>query len=118
LEADDLPLWYNSAETFLYPSIFEGFGLPVLEAMACGTPVIVSDASSLPEVVGESGFKIPPRDIQAWADALRTAYHDATWRESAGQHGLNETRRYNWALTAQTVVNTYRQALKRHDNPR
>jgi len=118
LEADDLPLWYNSAETFLYPSIFEGFGLPVLEAMACGTPVIVSDASSLPEVVGEWGYKIPPRDIDAWADALRTAYHDATWRESAGQHGLNETRRYNWVLTAQTVVNTYRQALKRHDNPR
>ncbi len=118
LNADDLPLWYNSAEVFVYPSIFEGFGLPVLEAMACGTPVIVSDASSLPEVVGESGLKIPPRDIDAWTDALRTAYHDATWRESTGQHGLVETRRYNWALTAQTVTNTYRQALKLHDNPR
>jgi glycosyltransferase involved in cell wall biosynthesis len=56
--AEDLPLWYNSAEVFIYPSVFEGFGLPVLEAMACGAPVIVSDASSLPEVAGSAGLLI------------------------------------------------------------
>lgn len=114
LDSDDLPLWYNSAEVFLYPSVFEGFGLPVLEAMACGTPVIVSDASSLPEVAGDAGLKVSPRDIEAWVSALHTAYHDAVWRAASGQRGLIETHRYNWALTAQATISSYQQALKLH----
>lgn len=109
--ADDLPLWYNAAETFLYPSVFEGFGLPVLEAMACGTPVIISDASSLPEVAGDAGLKVPPLDVPAWRDALRHAAHDAAWRADACHRGLLQATLYNWRTTAQRTFESYQQAL-------
>lgn len=107
----DMVLWYNSAEVFIYPSVFEGFGLPVLEAMACGTPVIVSDASSLPEVVGGAGMKLPPRDTAAWTEALRRAYHDAAWREDASSRGLTEAARYRWDETARVTIASYQRAL-------
>jgi glycosyltransferase involved in cell wall biosynthesis len=111
LPADELPLWYNSAEVFIYPSVFEGFGLPVLEAMACGTPVMVSNAASLPEVVGESGLRLPADDIEAWTHALRRVFHDAGWRAEGRQQGLIEAMRYNWNTTAHITIQTYRQAL-------
>lgn len=109
--ADDLPLWYNAAETFIYPSVFEGFGLPVLEAMACGTPVIIADASSLPEVAGDTGQKVPPLDVAAWREALRRAAHDAAWREQACHRGLLQATLYNWKMTAQHTLKSYQQAL-------
>jgi glycosyltransferase involved in cell wall biosynthesis len=108
-----LPLWYNSAEAFIYPSVFEGFGLPVLEAMACGTPVIVSDASSLPEVAGEAGMCLPPRDTTAWTEALRRAFGDEEWRSAARERGLVEARRFSWAETARQTVASYQKALNR-----
>src|SRR5690606_10394963 len=83
LPAETLPLWYNSAETFIYPSVYEGFGLPVVEAMACGTPVITSSASSLPEAAGEAALIIDPHDTAALTEALRRTYHDREWREQA-----------------------------------
>jgi glycosyltransferase involved in cell wall biosynthesis len=106
-----LPFWYNSAEAFLYPSIYEGFGLPVLEAMACGTPTVVADASSLPEVVGMAGLRVPPLDQTAWTDALQRVYHDAAWREQARLQGLSEAQRYSWAETARQTVASYQRAL-------
>ncbi|MFW5748182.1 MAG: glycosyltransferase family 4 protein [Chloroflexota bacterium] len=111
--AEDLPLWYNSAETLVYPSIFEGFGLPVLEAMACGTPVVISNASSLPEVAGESGLLVPPHDVAAWTAALHQASTDATWRAHAAARGQREVERYSWAHTACITVTSYQRALKR-----
>ncbi|MEZ4669094.1 MAG: glycosyltransferase family 1 protein [Anaerolineae bacterium] len=111
LPVEDLPLWYNSAEVFLYPSLFEGFGLPALEAMACGTPVIVSDASSLPEVAGQAGLCLPPHEVEAWVDALHRAYHDAEWRELASSKGLTEARRFSWEETAAQTIASYQQAL-------
>lgn len=108
---EDLALWYNSAEVFLYPSVFEGFGLPVLEAMACGTPVIISDASSLPEVAGKAGKCIPPQDVSAWTDALSQAYHDADWRDTAGQLSINEAKRYSWRNTVQATIRSYQLAI-------
>lgn len=111
LPVADLAFWYNSAEAFIYPSVFEGFGLPVLEAMACGTPVIVSDASSLPEVAGDAGVCLPPHDIPAWTNALRRAYQDADWRAEAGLKGLVEAERYRWAQTARETVASYQKAL-------
>ncbi len=109
--AEELPLWYNSAELFVYPSVFEGFGLPVLEAMACGTPVIVSDASSLPEVAGSAGMCIPPHDINAWTKALYTALTDAAWHEQARTRGLEDVKRYTWESTAQATLRSYECAL-------
>jgi glycosyltransferase involved in cell wall biosynthesis len=108
---DELPIWYNCAEAFVYPSVFEGFGLPVLEAMACGTPVIVSDASSLPEVAGKAGLCIPPQDVAAWTAALRRVWEDDEWRRAARERGLVEARRYSWAATAQQTAASYRKAL-------
>jgi glycosyltransferase involved in cell wall biosynthesis len=111
LPVEELALWYNSAEMFVYPSVFEGFGLPVLEAMACGTPVIVADASSLPEVAGQAGIAVPPKDVSAWGDALRRARHDDPWRYEARQRGLIEAARYSWHQTAEKTIASYRTAL-------
>ena len=111
IPAEELPFWYNSAEVFLYPSVFEGFGLPVLEAMACGTPVIVSDASSLPEIAGDTGMRVPPREIVAWTGALYRALTDAEWRRQAGEGGPAEVARYRWEATAQATIASYRRAL-------
>ncbi len=111
LAADELPLWYNSAEAFLYPSVFEGFGLPVLEAMACGVPVVVSDASSLPEVAGSAGLCIPPSDVSAWAEALRQLAEDDGWRRRASEAGLTEAARFTWTDTARQTAAAWTRAF-------
>ncbi|MFZ4814158.1 MAG: glycosyltransferase family 4 protein [Phototrophicaceae bacterium] len=109
IPTEDLALWYNSASTFVYPSVYEGFGLPVLEAMACGTPVIAADTSSLPEVVGGSvGMLVAPHDVEAWAAALIRARDDAAWRQQARNSGLIAAQRYTWENTAQQTVNSYK----------
>lgn len=122
LTAADLPLWYNAAEVFLYPSVFEGFGLPVLEAMACGTPVITSNVSSLPEVASGAGLCLPPDDLSAWTDALHQAYSDVAWRTTARAAGLQKARSFNWQTTAQLTLASYQAALTpataiHHDQP-
>jgi glycosyltransferase involved in cell wall biosynthesis len=111
ISPETLPLWYNAAEAFVYPSVFEGFGIPVLEAMACGTPVIVSDASSLPEVVGTAGMCVPAHDTAAWAEALRQIVSDENWRTQARAAGLTQAQRYSWQVTAAAMVASYRRAL-------
>lgn len=113
LPAGDLPLWYNAADALVYPSVFEGFGLPVVEALACGTPALVSDVSSLPEAVGDPACCLPPDDVSAWADALARAVHDAAWRENAGQQGRTHAARFTWEHTAAQTVASYRRALHR-----
>jgi glycosyltransferase involved in cell wall biosynthesis len=111
LPVEELPLWYNSAEVFLYPSVFEGFGIPVLEAMACGTPVIISNASSLPEVAGSAGLSLPPHAVDQWTEALRRTHSDSNWGEQATQQGFIEAKRYSWQGTAIETVRSYQQAL-------
>ena len=111
IPAADLPLWYNSAEALLFPSVYEGFGLPVLEAMACGLPVLTSQASSLPEVAGAAGLCLPPEDEEAWAWALRRAKDDADWRENAASLGLERARQFSWTRTAALTLSSYRKAL-------
>ena len=110
IPSDELSLWYNCAEAFIFPSVFEGFGLPVLEAMACGTPVIVSDASSLPEVAGGAGLTLPPHDVGAWTEALRRVHDDAAWRETARERGFEQAARFRWETTADKTIDSYRKA--------
>ena len=113
----DLPLWYNCAEAFLYPSVYEGFGLPVLEAMACGTPVITSQASSLPEVAGAAAMCLPPEDIERWTAALADLRRNDEWRERARLQGLERAKQFSWARTAELTLASYRKAAARRDLP-
>jgi glycosyltransferase involved in cell wall biosynthesis len=109
--AKELPLWYNAAELFVYPSLYEGFGLPALEAMACGTPVITSTASSLPEVVGAAGLRVDPTDVLALADALARVLGDEAKQEKMRIEGLDQARQFSWQKAARCTVETYRCAL-------
>jgi glycosyltransferase involved in cell wall biosynthesis len=87
-----LPLYYSMADVFVFPSLLEGFGLPVVEAMACGTPVIVAAASSLPEIVGDAGWVVPAMDAQALAEALQQLLSDEELRSSLANRGLERAR--------------------------
>ncbi|GAB4442337.1 MAG: glycosyltransferase family 1 protein [Anaerolineae bacterium] len=109
----ELPLWYNAASLFVYPSHFEGFGLPVLEAMACGTPVITSTSSSLPEVTGNSGAArlVSPADTDALAAALREVMADNDLRAVMSQQALIRAAHFRWDKTARETVEVYRKAL-------
>jgi glycosyltransferase involved in cell wall biosynthesis len=111
--AEELALWYNAAEAFIYPSVFEGFGLPVLEAMACGTPVITSNASSLPEIAAEAGLCLPPDDIDAWVEGLHLASTDAAWREQARAAGLETAKKFRWETHAQLTIASYQHAANK-----
>jgi glycosyltransferase involved in cell wall biosynthesis len=105
-------LWYNAATCFCYPSLYEGFGLPPLEAMACGVPVITSNTSSLPEVVGDAGLAVPPEDTAALCEALRRLTVNPALRAELVQRGRARTRRFSWAEAARQTVGVYRLALK------
>ncbi len=108
----ELPFWYNAAELFVYPSLYEGFGLPPLEAMACGTPVIASDASSLPEVVGEAGMLVNPLDVEALAEAMGHVLSDEALRRGMSERGLKRARRFSWRKMAHETVQLYRRAVE------
>jgi glycosyltransferase involved in cell wall biosynthesis len=108
---DELPLWYNAAEVFVYPSLYEGFGLPPLEAMACGTPVIASNASSLPEVVGSAGLLVSPDDVEQWCAALSQLTGDSSLRASLSQRGLERAKEFTWARMAEQTARVYRHVL-------
>lgn len=101
---DDLPAIYNSAMACIFPSIIEGFGLPALESMACGTPVICGDGSSLAEVVGEAGLLIGPRDIAGLAAAMAKVAADSSLREEMSKKGLERAKLYSWEKTAAAIL--------------
>jgi glycosyltransferase involved in cell wall biosynthesis len=112
----DLVLFYNRAALFVFPSLYEGFGLPVLEAMACGTPVVCSDAASLPEVAGDAALRVSPLDEEGWAEAMYRALTDARLREELRARGLERARAFTWERTAEETVEVYREISQRgHD---
>lgn len=110
---EELPLWYNVASVFAYPSMYEGFGLPPLEAMACGAPVITSNRSSLPEVVGDAGILLDPEDVGAWARALRQILSDgqaaAKWREL----GPKQAGKFSWERAARETAEVYDRVMSK-----
>lgn len=102
---DELPLWYNAARLFAFPSLYEGFGLPVLEAMACGAPVITSTAASLPEVAGKAALLVPPQDIDRIAQEMARVLDDSQLRMELRAAGRIQASRFSWrAMTDQTVA--------------
>ena len=107
----ELVTLYNMASVFVYPSFYEGFGLPVLEAMACGCPVIASNTSSLPEVVGEAGLLIDPRSAEAIADAITVVMEDKRLASRLADAGLERAAEFSWRRCAQETVECYRLAL-------
>ncbi len=109
-DADLAPL-YSGALVFVYPSYYEGFGLPPLEAMQCGTPVITGNAASLPEVVGDAGLMVDPLDQDAFAQAIFDVYRDPAKREALAARSLARAREFTWARYADETVAAYRRAL-------
>lgn len=107
----ELPLWYNSADLFVYPSLYEGFGLPPLEAMTCGVPVITSNISSLPEVVGEGGVMVDPHEPVSLAREMLHLLSDPTASAELGMRGLAQARSFSWSNTARQTAAIYHSAL-------
>jgi glycosyltransferase involved in cell wall biosynthesis len=101
---DELEALVNGADLFVFPSLAEGFGLPPLEAMACGTPVVCSDATSLPEVVGDAGLLVPPEDEEAWCEAMRRTLTDRTLHGTLREKGLRRAASFTWQRTAQETL--------------
>lgn len=112
---EDLPALYTGATCFVYPSYFEGFGLPPLEAMQCGAPVITGDQTSLPEVVGDAGLMVNPFDESALASAMARLIDDASLRDELRQRGLQRAAMFNWHETARLTLKAYERAIRRKD---
>ncbi len=104
---EDLPALYNLAELFVFPSLYEGFGLPPLEAMACGTPVVTSDRPSLPEVVGEAGLMVEATDSQALAEAMERVLMDGNLRGEMREKGLKQAGKFTWEAAAEKLLDVY-----------
>jgi glycosyltransferase involved in cell wall biosynthesis len=104
---EDLPALYNAADLFVYPSLYEGFGLPPLESMACGTPVITSNTSSLPEVVGDAGIMIDPHNVNGLADAMHEVLTNDGLREDMIKKGLERAKMFSWEKCARETLKVY-----------
>ncbi len=104
----DLPALYSGADLFVYPSSYEGFGLPPLEAMACGSAVVCSNASSLPEVVGDAALTVDPCDQEALLQAMQRLLTDVHLREEFRQRGLERASQFSWERAARETVDVYR----------
>ena len=109
-EQDKAPL-YSAATVFAFPSLYEGFGMPVLEAMACGTPVVTSNVSALPEVAGDAGLLVNPYASEAIGEALAELLESAARREDLSRRGLERARRFTWPQVAEQTVRVYKQIL-------
>jgi glycosyltransferase involved in cell wall biosynthesis len=96
---------------FVYPSFYEGFGLPPLEAMQCGVPVITSNTSSLPEVVGNAGIMVDPTDADAFCQSIADLYSDADKREELGRKSLERAKDFSWSICAARTLDAYQAVL-------
>jgi glycosyltransferase involved in cell wall biosynthesis len=107
---EEMPALYSAADVFVYPSLYEGFGIPVLEAMTCGTPVVASNVSSIPEVAGEAAVLFDPRDAEALAGAIEAVLSSAEVTARLRAAGRERAACFTWAETARRTVDAYRQA--------
>jgi glycosyltransferase involved in cell wall biosynthesis len=110
---ETLASFYRLSNVFVFPSLYEGFGLPPLEAMACGTPVITSNVSSLPEVAGDAALLVDPYNVDAIADAIRNALGDEALRTQLVARGLARARQFSWAESVGQIHGVYQEVLDR-----
>lgn len=113
LEREELPTLYSSSDLFIYPSLYEGFGIPPLEAMACGTPVITSNTSSLPEVVGDAGIMVDPHDVDALAEEMERVLESDTLQKNMKRKGLKRVKKFSWEKAAKQVIETYQEVKRK-----
>ncbi|MCA9972892.1 MAG: glycosyltransferase family 4 protein [Anaerolineales bacterium] len=107
----DLPLWYNAASLLVFPSVYEGFGLPVVEALACGTPVVAANTSSIPEAAGDAGLLVDPHDAAGLARQMTAVLQDATLAAALRAKGPRQAARFSWARAGRETAAVYRRAL-------
>jgi glycosyltransferase involved in cell wall biosynthesis len=108
----DLPALYSAADVFVFPSLYEGFGLPALEALACGTPVVASNVSALPEVVGDAALQVSPLDVEALADAMERLLRDDRLRADQRERGLRRAAQFSWDKAARQTAEVYRRVVE------
>ena len=108
----DLPAFYRFADLFVFPSLYEGFGFPPLEAMACGTPVVCSNTTSLPEVVGDAALLFDPEDEDTFVELMARALSDGTLAQDLRRRGLENAHRFRWSDTAARTADLYRQVAQ------
>lgn len=118
VERRDMPLLYHAARALAFPSLFEGFGLPVLEAQACGVPVACADATSLPEVAGQGALLVEPTSVEAWAWALAALATDAPLRHRLIAAGKTNESRFTWSETARKTLTILEEAASAASSPR
>ena len=108
---EDLPGLYTLSTCFVYPSFFEGFGIPPLEAMQCGSPVITGDRTSLPEVVGDAGILVDPFDVTSIADAIERMLSDSGLRDEFRQKGFERAKRFSWQRAARETLDVFEKVM-------
>jgi glycosyltransferase involved in cell wall biosynthesis len=109
---EELGGWYSAADLFAFPSWYEGFGLPSIEAMHCGAPILTSNTSSFPQVVGDAGVMIPPDDVNLWAETIQQLLRDEGRRKELRQRGFVRARDFSWIKTALATYDVYREAAR------
>ncbi|MBN1515863.1 glycosyltransferase family 4 protein [Candidatus Sumerlaeota bacterium] len=114
VDAQELPLYYSGAAMLAYPSLYEGFGLPPLEAMASGTPVIVSNTSSMPEVVNDAGLLLSPGKPQRWATEIESLLTNESLRANLARHGRERSKHFSWDKAARDTLECYKATVKLH----
>lgn len=112
IDDSEAPYLYSAADVYAFPSIYEGFGLPPLEAMSCGTPVVASNTSSIPEVVGDAGILLNPSDVESWVKALLRLLRNDGDRKKLAAQSLKRAKQFSWSKTARETVKVYEEVLR------
>lgn len=112
VDDEDMPAMYSGAEMLLFPSLYEGFGLPILESMACGTPVVTSNTSSMPEAGGEAAFYVDPYNVEDITKGIDVVLNDTTLRKKMIAKGFEQVKKFNWEKTANETLRVYEDVLK------